>query len=289
MGRHKLGAEAVLGVGVAFIWGLTFLSIKVAVVELRPMTLALSRFVIASAVLPLIALIRRTSLSVRARDLPLLFASGFIGVTLYFFFENNGIMRLSASESSIIVGTIPVLTLLVDMVFYRIRVSKTVILGILLSFGGVAVMVAESDSASSSSGGYLFMIGAAVSWVSYTFLTKPLGLKYPILCVTFWQIFFGMLGCVPFAMLEGQGFVRVSTPVLLNVVFLGVLASAVGYWLWVMVLDKLGASRSSVFINLIPVVSVVDSFMVRGERLAPPQLAGGAATVIGVYLATKSS
>jgi drug/metabolite transporter (DMT)-like permease len=70
MGRHKLGAEAVLGVGVAFIWGLTFLSIKVAVVELRPMTLALSRFVIASAVLPLIALIRRTSLSVRARTFP---------------------------------------------------------------------------------------------------------------------------------------------------------------------------------------------------------------------------
>jgi drug/metabolite transporter (DMT)-like permease len=90
-------------------------------------------------------------------------------------------------------------------------------------------------------------------------------------------------------MLEGQGFVRVSTPVLLNVVFLGVLASAVGYWLWVMVLDKLGASRSSVFINLIPVVSVVASFIVLGERLAPPQLAGGAATVIGVYLATKSS
>jgi drug/metabolite transporter (DMT)-like permease len=42
-----------------------------------------------------------------------------------------------------------------------------------------------------------------------------------------------------------------------------------------MVLDKLGASRSSVFINLIPVVSVVASFIVLGERLAPPQLAEG--------------
>ncbi len=289
MGKHKLGAEVALGVGVAFIWGLTFLSIKVAVVELKPMTLALSRFVIASAVLPLIALIRKTSLSVKLRDLPLLFASGFIGVTLYFFFENNGIMRLSASESSIIVGTIPVLTLLVDMVFYRMRAGKSVILGILLSFGGVAVMVAKSEAASSSSGGYLFMIGAAVAWVSYTFLTKPLGLKYPLLSVTFWQILFGTLGCLPFAMLEGQGFVRVSAPVLLNVLFLGVLASAVGYWLWVMVLDKLGASRSSVFINLIPVVSVAASFVLLGERLAPPQLAGGAATVIGVYLATRSS
>jgi len=134
------------------------------------------------------------------------------------------------------------------------------------------------------------MIGAAVAWVTYTFLTKPLGLKYPLLSVTFWQIFFGMLGCLPFALLEGQGFVRVSTPVLLNVLFLGVLASAVGYWLWVMVLDTLGArSRSSVFINLIPVVSVAASFVLLGERLAPPQLAGGAATVIGVYLATRSS
>jgi len=289
MGKFKLRTEAVLGLAVACIWGLTFLSIKVAVVELKPMTLALSRFVIASVLLPLIALIRKTSLSVKARDLPLLIASGFIGVTLYFFFENNGIMRLSASESSIIIGTIPVLTLLVDMIFYRMRAGKSVVLGILISFGGVAVMVAKSETAGSSSGGYLFMIGAAVSWVSYTFLTKPLGLKYPLLSVTFGQIFFGMLGCIPFAMLEGQGFVRVSTPVLLNVVFLGVLASAVGYWLWVMVLDKLGASRSSVFINLIPVVSVAASFIVLGERLAPAQLVGGAATVIGVYLATKSA
>lgn len=253
------------------------------------MTLALWRFIIASLLLPVIALINKTPLAVKPRDLPLLFVSGLIGITLYFFFETYGIMRLSASESSIIIGTVPVLTLLVDMVFYRIRVGKSVVVGILLSFGGVAVMVAESGSASSSSGGYLFMIGAAVSWVCYTFLTKPLGLKYPILCVTFWQIFFGMLGCIPLALLEGQGFVRVSTPVLLNVLFLGVLASAGGYWLWVTVLDRMGPSRSSVFINLIPVVSVVASYFILGERLAHSQLAGGAATVIGVYLATRSS
>jgi drug/metabolite transporter (DMT)-like permease len=144
-------------------------------------------------------------------------------VTLYFFFENNGIMRLSASESSIIVGTIPVLTLLVDMVFYRIRVSKTVILGILLSFGGVAVMVAESDSASSSSGGYLFMIGAAVSWVSYTFLTKPLGLKYPILCVLPFGRFSSACSAASLSQcLRGRLRAGIDSGVL-NVVFLGVL------------------------------------------------------------------
>ncbi|HWP69269.1 MAG TPA: DMT family transporter [Rectinemataceae bacterium] len=275
------------GVAVAVIWGLTFLSTKVAVVELKPMTLALMRFVIATLLLPPIVWLSRTSLAIRWKDVPLIAASGFMGITLYFFFENNGIMRLSASESSIIIGTIPVLTLLVDVAVYRRKIRSSVMAGILLSFVGVALIVVRSEAAKASPGGYFFMIGAAVSWVIYTFITKPLGDKYSLLSITFWQIFFGMIGCIPFALFEGQSIARLSSQVIFNVLFLGILASAVGYWLYVLVLDKLGASRSSVFINLIPVVSVIASFVVLGERLAPLQLAGGAAAIFGVYLATS--
>ena len=274
------------GVAVAVIWGLTFLSTKVAVVELKPMTLALMRFVIASLLLPPIAWLSKTSLAIRPKDLPLIALSGFAGITLYFFFENNGIMRLSASESSIIVGTIPVLTLLVDVVFYRRRMKPAVIIGILLSFLGVALIVVRSEAAKASPGGYFFMIGAAISWIAYTFITKPIAGRYSLLSITFWQIFFGMLGCVPFALAEGQDISHISAPVILNVLFLGVLASAIGYWLYVIVLDRLDASRSSVFINLIPVVSIVASFILLGERLAPLQALGGAAAIVGVYLAT---
>lgn len=275
------------GVAVAVIWGLTFLSTKVAVVELKPMTLALMRFVIATLLLPPILWLSRTSLAIQWKDVPLIAASGFMGITLYFFFENNGIMRLSASESSIIIGTIPVLTLLVDMAVYRRKIRSSVMAGILLSFVGVVLIVVRSEAAKASPGGYLFMIGAAISWVIYTFITKPLGGKYSLLSITFWQIFFGMIGCIPFALFEGQSIARLSSQVIFNVLFLGILASAVGYWLYVLVLDKLGASRSSVFINLVPVVSVIASFIVLGERLAPLQLAGGAAAVFGVYLATS--
>jgi len=275
------------GVAVAVIWGLTFLSIKIAVAELKPMTLALSRFIIATLLLPPIAWISKTSLAIRWKDSLLLAASGFVGITLYFFFENNGILRLTASESSIIVGTIPVLTLLADMVFFRRKAKPRVTAGILLSFVGVALIVIRSDAVKASPDGYFFMVGAALSWVAYTFITKPMAGKYSLLTITFWQIFFGTIGCIPFAIFEGQGLVRLSAPVALNVLFLGIMASAIGYWLYVVVLDRLGASRSSVFINLIPVVSVVASFIVLGERLAPLQLAGGAAAVAGVYLATS--
>lgn len=286
--RRSQPLVPLFGILVAVIWGMTFLSIKVAVRELGPMSLALSRFVIASLILPLIALATKTSLRVRTKDLPLLAFSGLTGITFYFFFENNGIMRLSASESSIIIGTIPVLTLMVDILLYKRKPSPSVALGILLSFLGVALIVLRSEAAAASPGGYLFMVGAAASWVLYSFLTKPLSGAYPLLSITFWQIFFGTLGCLPFALLERQDFSGIGAATILNVLFLGVLASAFGYWLYVIVLDRLGASRSSVFINLIPVVSIVASFILLGERLAPLQLAGGAVTIAGVYLATAA-
>lgn len=286
--RRSQPLVPLFGILVAVIWGMTFLSIKVAVRELGPMSLALSRFVIASLILPLIALATKTSLRVRTKDLPLLAFSGLTGITFYFFFENNGIMRLSASESSIIIGTIPVLTLIVDILLYKRKPSPSVALGILLSFLGVALIVLRSEAAAASPGGYLFMVGAAASWVLYSFLTKPFSGAYPLLSITFWQIFFGTLGCLPFALLERQDFSGIGAATILNVLFLGVLASAFGYWLYVIVLDRLGASRSSVFINLIPVVSIVASFILLGERLAPLQLAGGAVTIAGVYLATAA-
>ena len=275
------------GLAVAVIWGLTFLSTKVTVVELKPMTLALLRFIIATILLPPIAWLSKTTLSIRWKDAPLIAASGFMGITLYFFFENNGIMRLSASESSIIVGTIPILTLLTDILLYRRKIKPAVTAGILLSFAGVALIVARSEAAMASPAGYFYMVGASLAWVAYTFITKPLGGKYSLLSITFWQIFFGMLGCIPFAIAEAQDISHLSISIWLNVAFLGVLASALGYWLYVIVLDKLGASRSSVFINLIPVVSIVAAFILLGERLAPLQLIGGATAIAGVYLATS--
>jgi drug/metabolite transporter (DMT)-like permease len=63
----------------------------------------------------------------------------------------------------------------------------------------------------------------------------------------------------------------------------------VGYWFYVTSLDVLGPGPSSTYINLIPVVSVVAAFFILGDRLEALQLAGGAAAVLGVMLATSPS
>jgi drug/metabolite transporter (DMT)-like permease len=104
--------------------------------------------------------------------------------------------------------------------------------------------------------------------------------------VTLWQSVFGAIGFVPFVLTERVAWSGVSMVVVANVLYLGVFCSAIGYLFYVASLKTLGAGVSSVFINLIPVVSVAASFVVLGERLSPVQLAGGAVAVGGVYLAS---
>jgi drug/metabolite transporter (DMT)-like permease len=276
----------VLATATAFIWGLSFLSIKVAVDVVPPMSLGLVRFVIASSLMLLYFAARRSLPRLALRDLPLMAGSGLIGVTLYFAGENNGIMLLSASESAIIVGTIPVLTVLADRLILRGRLGKLQYAGATLSAAGVTLMVVESLKISAQPLGYLYMAIAAFSWVAYAFATRPLLATYKQTEVTFWQSLFGAAGFLPFALFETMDWARLTPVIVLNVLYLAVFCSALGYLFYIISMDVLGAGVASVFINLIPVVSVVASFFILGERLSPLQLGGAAVAVAGVYLTT---
>jgi len=251
------------------------------------MTIAAARFVVAVVVILPVALFAREDLRLAPRDLPFMAGSGLLGVTLYFLCENNGIALLTASESSLVIATIPVLTLLVDRAVFKTRLKARSYAGAVLSFAGVALIVAPAmRSASSSVVGFAFMGGAAVCWVAYALLTKPLSGKYGGLAITFWQSLFGLAGCVPFALAESPAWKAVSLPVALNVLYLGLICSAAGYLLYIAAIDRLGAGTTSVFLNLVPVVSVVAAFFLLGERLGGLPLAGGAVAIAGVYLAT---
>jgi drug/metabolite transporter (DMT)-like permease len=282
----KRRTAALYGLAIALLWGISFLSIKVALREVPPMTMAAARFLMAAAALPLLAGWRGISLRVAPRDLPLLAVGGFVGVTLYFLGENNGVALLSASLSSIIIGTIPVITVLAERAFLGTRLGFRTYLGAVLSCLGVAVIVLKPEAGGNSITGYLYMGLATVAWVVYSFLTRPLAGRYGRLCISFWQILFGFITSLPFALAEAPQWQAPSLSAVLNLVYLGLFCTALGYWLYIAALELLGPGRASLYLNLIPVVSVVASYFILGERLGLFQTVGGTAAVAGVYLAT---
>ena len=271
----------------SFIWGFTFISIKVALKALPPRSLGLARFAVAVALLAGLLAARGRPLRLARSDAVRMAASGFVGVTAYFFFENNGILRISASEASLMTATIPVFTLLAESAFLRIRLSVSKAAGAALSVAGIGLIVAESFRISRAPLGYLYMLLAAFAWVGYGFLTQPLASKYDRLEITLWQSVFGMAGFLPFAFFETPVWSEFSAVVGLNVLFLGVFGSALATVFYVTGLNVLGPGVVNVHINLIPVVSVAASFILLGERMTPLQLTGGAVVIGGVYWATR--
>jgi len=291
------------------LWGFSFISIKESLPVFPPMTLGSVRFIIAIAALFLMYRFSpewRGANKTLKSDMFLLIGSGLSGVTFYFFFENNGVMRVTASEASIITATIPVLTMIADWLaakssFQRKRADGNECdsishnnaprlgwqswLGAFISIAGVALVAGISFSLSGSISGYVYMGGAALCWVAYSLLTRPLfDRKRSRLYIVFWQNFFGFLGLLPFAMLEYKNWGDPTLPVMLHVLFLALGCSALGYWLYAYAMEALGVSTTSVFINLIPVVTVIAGFIVLHERLTLLQGAGAALVLAGVYL-----
>lgn len=278
-------------------WGFSFISTKIAVVVFPPMSLGMLRFAIAIIFLYVIKLKYAPFEKLRAKDIPMLFAAGLFGVTLYFFFENNGISLVSASEASIAVGSIPVLMMITDWLLGKIKNLKErktenskirgrQWIGCFVSIAGVWLVAGASFTVSGSALGYIYMSGAAISWVFYSFLTRSLFAKHSITFIVFWQSLAGFICFIPFTFAELKNWGNASFEIIAHLLFLAVFCSALGHWFYVIAMENLNVTISGVFLNLIPVITVIAGFFVLGERLSPPQWLGAALVVSGVTLAT---
>ncbi len=286
--RTRGGPLATLSMlAVVLFWGLSFVSSKTVLnTGFPPLTLVTLRFVIASAIM--LPLQKRLYPQVRVpRKARLdMILTGLLGVTVYFFFEATGLRRTSASSAALIIASIPVLTVLAELLFFRSPVSARQIAGIVLSVAGVYVIVGRSPQGfgGEALAGNLLMLGACLCWVAYLLLSKRIPEDLPRLTVSAWQNFWGGLFLLPLAFLERPSW-QTGTPVVwLNILYLGLFCSALAYFLYQFALKHLGPVVLSAWINLIPVIGALGGITLLGEKLAAAQLVGGAVVIAGVLI-----
>jgi len=275
-------------------WGFSFISIKITVAVFPPMSLGMLRFAIALFFLYFIKRKLAPHEKLRAKDIPLLVGASFSGVTFYFFCENNGVALVTASEASITIGSIPVLTMIADWFSSKIsrnnnfpRMGFRQWTGAFISIAGVWLVAGVSFALSGSILGYIYMAGSALCWVAYSLFTRPLFARCSRIYIVFWQSLAGFIGFIPFSILEFGSWGRPDVSIILHLVFLGLCCSALGYWLYARSLEILGMSVSAIFINLIPMLTVVFGFFVLHDRLTLLQWLGAVLVVGGVYLSIQ--
>lgn len=282
--KKKLLAYILL-TGVIITWGISFVSIKIVLQVFSPIAMAFYRFLIATMVLIIIKRFSNKE-KVEKQDLLRMAISGIFSITLYFIFENNGILRVSANSASIIVATLPIAALISDKIFYKTKISRINIISIIASIFGIYLVIGK-DVLSGSLLGYLFMAGSIVAWCGYLVVTKPLFKKYSNITITTYQAIFGTLAFIPFLPFETVNYGGINLSIVINMLFLALICSSFGNFGYNYAYKELGVAVSTLFMNLCPVVTFIFSFLILGETLSLIQVIGSGIIILSVYIATK--
>ena len=273
------------------IWGTTFISTKVLLRALGPVEILFLRFLLVYAALWLVWP-RPLAVADRRREWTFA-AAGLCGVTLYYLLENFALEHTLASNVGVIISIAPFFTALFSFFFSQgEHPSPQFFAGFLLAIAGIALIGLNSRAAFSlNPAGDLLAVAAAVVWAAYSILTKRIGsFGYGTVPATRRVFFYGLLFMLPALGLLGfraRPADLLAPEIFLNLLFLGLGASALCFVTWNFAVRVLGPVKTSVYIYIVPVVTALASALLLGERLTPLSGCGMALTLGGLFLSER--
>ncbi len=280
------------GIGMALIFGFSFLFTKEALSGIEPFHLLGFRFGTAALVLTLLRLTKVIKVNYEGKELYKLVAISLAQPVIYFIFEVYGIKMTSSSESGMMIALIPVVVTIFAAIFLKEYPRKSQIGFIGLSVvGAIFIVVMKSNDISTNALGTLVLLMAVLCASVFNILSRKYSVDFKPVEITFAMMWIGAISFNSIAVIQhiingniGSYFIPLSNiKVITSVLYLGVLSSVVAFFLVNYTLSKLEASRSAVFANLSSVTSIVAGVLIRHEPFYWYQLVGAIMILTGVW------
>jgi drug/metabolite transporter (DMT)-like permease len=225
-------------------------------------------------------------------------AAGVLVVVGYHMFLNVGTRYTTSGIAALVVALAPGMTLILAFALGLDRVTTRRVVGLAVAFGGVAIVIALGSGRELSlegAKGPLIVLGAPVAFALYNVILKPLLSRYDLLALTAATSLVGIIGLVPFA--RGSTVDAVSNATATEaalLLYLGVLATFLGYIFWNLGLKAIGPTRAVSYTYAISPLAVAFGAIFLDEpvtiwlALGGILVVGGIATAQGVSLARPS-
>lgn len=228
------------------------------------------------------------TIRIRRQDWPLLVVMAVSEPCLYFFFEALALQNTSAAQASLITTMLPLLITIASVYFLGERASGQTVFGLFLAMGGAIILslggeVSQQAPAPILGNFYEFM--SMICATVYTIAIKRLTIHYPPLFLTAIQAWIGALFFAPLLALPQVPLPHsfLLTP-LSAILYLGLAVTLVAYSLYNFALAHMEASKSSIFITLIPLFTLLLSRILLQESFTLWQYIGGFTLFSGVIV-----
>ncbi|MEK5417816.1 MULTISPECIES: DMT family transporter [unclassified Paenibacillus] len=291
MDQRKINTGHLLALLTILIWGTTFISTKILLKDFTPVEILFFRFLIGYFVLLLIYSrpIRTTSF----KEELLFISAGLCGVTLYFLIENIALVYTLASNVGVIVSIAPFFTAVIAHFFLEEeKFHRQFFIGFLIALAGIILIgLNGSYLLQLNPIGDLLALLAPVVWAIYSVLMRKISLlKIHTIGATRRVFFYGLLFMLPPLFLFDfqlglSRFKEISN--VAHLLFLGLGASALCFLTWNKAVGILGAVKTSVYIYIVPVITVAASALVLNEKITWAILTGTFLTLTGSYISER--
>jgi RarD protein len=252
----------------------------------------LIRGIISGTIYALWILYKRKSLiRIEKKDIFLLSILGLLNIPLnqYVFFI--AIKHTTPPNVALAYAITPVFVLIISHFYFKEKITKLKLAGIVISISGSIILLLEKGLDGSSQyllGNSLALI-ASFSWALYTILGRKFSLKYGPIYSTGLSMIWGLILFIPIFFVQNASLnlSSIDTFSWLNLLYVGVITSVIGYAMWYFALSKMDASRVAVFNNLQPILTTILSIIIFNQEISSIFIIGGITVLIGVFVTQR--
>lgn len=270
------------------IWGTTFISTKILLTDFQPVEILFFRFIMGYLVL-LTAYPHHIKRLGGKQEITFA-AAGFCGVCLYYLLENVSLTYTMASNVGVIISVAPFITAILAHLFMKSeeRLQINFLIGFIVAMTGIILISFNGSQLKLNPVGDILAFAAAFVWACYSILTKRIGsFGLPVILTTRRTFFYGILFMIPTLFLfdfqlDMPRFTDMKN--LLNILYLGIGASALCFVTWNYAVKILGAVKTSIYIYMVPAITVITSMLVLKEKVTFLSITGTILAVVGLFL-----
>ena len=272
----------------AFFWGANFVLAGPILADLSPLWAAALRFLLAATLMFIITGVRREDMfGLLRRHAAAYLLLGLIGITAFNLLFFYGLQSTSANSAALIMAINPLITTLLAAVFLGERPTARHLVALPVALLGVAVVISEGSLDKLISmrvaHGDLLMLAASLSWALYNILGRRFMPQGSAMANTTWIVAAGATLLTLIAIASGShvGALDIKAGLALAVMVVG--GTVLAYLFWSIGIMRLGAARTAIFLNLVPVFAILIGTTL-GKPPTPAQLIGGLLVLGGVTI-----
>ncbi len=270
-------------------WSFSFVWVKVVYEAYGPLTTVLFRLILSAGMLLAFTLLSRKLQRIKPGDLKYFVMLAFFEPFLYFMGESYGLKYVSSTVAAVIVATIPLFSPILAWYFYKEKLSRTNLFGLVITFLGVSLVVLDNSfNFTASPLGVALEFVAVLGAIGYSSVLKGISHRYNTFTIITYQNLIGAVFFLPFWLgLEMNDFLQIpfNMKSFAAIVKLAIFASTFAFILFTYSIRTLGINKSNIFINVIPVCVAIIAFIILGDRLNFHQMVGIAIVISGLFLA----